>query len=71
MQPITCPACGHEFETPELHQAGPACPRCGEPVAWLAGRWPPAVAVETYVMAAVGGAALGLVAAGVLLLSRW
>ena len=71
MQPLTCPACGHEFETPHPGPDGPACPRCGECVVSLVGRWPPAVAVETYLAAALGGAVLGLLAASILLLGRW
>jgi hypothetical protein len=71
MQAITCPVCGYEFDTPATSQSGPCCPRCGDPAPALSGGWPPAVAVETYVTAAVGGAALGLLAASILLLTRW
>jgi len=71
MQATTCPVCGYEFDTPAAGQAGPCCPRCGDAIAPPAGGWPPAVALETYVSAALGGAALGLVAASILLLRRW
>jgi hypothetical protein len=67
MHPITCPACGHEFGTPAPGQAGPECPRCGEPT-----RRPvvTGVGAATYLSAALGGTFLGLLAAAILLISR-
>ena len=66
-----CAECGYEFESPVAGPAGPACPRCGEPTGAAVGRWPPVAGIDDYLSAALAGAALGLLVAGVLFLSRF
>jgi hypothetical protein len=71
MEPITCRACGYEFDKPARTEVGCCCPRCAEPVAALAGFAPHALALETVLSAAFGGIALGLIAAAILFVGRW
>ena len=70
MPSITCRACGYEFEKAARSEAGPCCPRCAEPIGLPAGS-AHAIAIETYLSAAFGGAVLGLIAAAILFLGRW
>src|SRR5262245_41753673 len=63
MNPVTCPACGYEYEVSSTGPTGACCPRCAEPAPPVAGAEPQAAALETYLGAALGGAALGLLAA--------
>ena len=70
MPSITCRACGYEFEKAARSEAGPCCPRCAEPVGSPAGFAARAIAIETYLSAALGGAVLGLIAAAILFIGR-
>jgi len=70
VQPLTCAACGYEFETPVPSQAGPACPRCGE-TAGAAADCGPVAGVAEYLSAALAGAMFGLFVASLLFLSRF
>jgi len=68
MEPITCPACGYEFDTPAPSPDGPGCPRCGEPAGAPGER--PGPGVETFLGAVLGGTTLGLLTAAILILGR-
>jgi hypothetical protein len=69
MHPITCRACGHDFDSPALDRAGPGCPRCGE---WIGppGACSPAPGGEIYLIAALGGSFLGLITAALLIVMQ-
>jgi len=71
MVPLTCSVCGYEFDTPAKGLTGSTCPRCDEPVAVPAGREVIVSRAGEYANAALVGAALGMVAACLLFLSRF
>jgi hypothetical protein len=70
VQSIICSACNYEYDTPAVSSAGPVCPRCGEHARAGAERVPATPGADVYVTAAFLGTALGLLAAGILILSR-
>jgi hypothetical protein len=72
MQPAICSTCDYEFEMAAVGPAGPCCPRCGESVSVYTHHLRHAgVGLEVYLEAMVGGAALGLLAAAILILGPW
>jgi hypothetical protein len=70
VQSIICSTCNYEYDRPVVSSAGPVCPRCGEVLGEGTERYSVTPGADVYVTAAFLGSALGLLAAGILILSR-
>jgi hypothetical protein len=69
MHPFTCRACGHEFDAPAHDQAGPGCPRCGEPID-PGPTATPSADLDSVLSTALGVSLIGPLAAALLFISR-